>query len=1301
MCGQSLSRVCRSCGYTNPAGYLFCGMCGVRLEDSSKAGGDLSDRSPAIQRNLPPSLPPDGAHPAGSPFALESGTASGATLSAALPRAPLPSPVTDNTSSPLFAPPAAVTASTAANLTPLLNEPQPKVPSISGERRMATVVLADVVNSTHLLEKLGSEAWVDLMNRIFHVLEAEIYRFGGQVYQFRGDGLIAFFGAAAAHEDDPERAVLAALAMQQARQLYMEEFPQLEDEGLHLRIGVNTGMVIVTSLGDSRQHREDAAMGEAVTLAGQMEAAAAPDTVLVSDPTHRLVQDRFTWQARGTLSITGFSQPIPVYRPLAARPEAAHRREDNGFRARQVMIGRQAEFNALTTSAERLFDGRGGIVLLTGEKGLGKSVLVASLYEHLSRHCVLLQRTQQCVIDPPSWLRGRCRSYDRSTPYSLWLDLLQGWLRESDPSTQTPASEEGQDDDAQNILEDSWEEQGARLHRQALALWGEEDLPRYYPYLAKFLSLPLDPIYRDRVRHLNAEGLRQQIFSSVRSWLEALLRQGPYAILFSDMQWVDTGSLDLLRYCLPLCDSEALLWLLAFRPDRDSPVWEFRHYLETDYPHRLTSVALHPLNEQESGEFIDQQLGRGALPEAVRQLIIKNAEGNPYYIEELLQALIARGVLVQDGVSRRWQATRTVTTLDLPGSLHSLLLSHLDRLSTDERRILQMAAVIGQAFWLDVLQALAGTGIPVKTHLTSLQRAQLIRERGRVSGLGMQYVFRSALMRDAAYESLLNSQRITYHHKIAECLENTLSAEAMAEHCAMLAYHYRHAGIAQKELFYTLQAADRAKKIFANREAVEHYTRALELLDEVQAQTQDPTHLYAIFSRRFEVYNGRHEVYELIGESEASREDAAAMLELAHKMENEPAWLIDALIAQLSVADWRNREEFEIGLSIAQEALALSQKTGDRRREMISLYTIGYQLMTSNDPIWMDSNEKALAIAREIGDQVYESRILTALGIGCAWTDRAELSNRYLAAALTISQALDDRISELQLLDQLGLQLERVGNYTSLLSEFLQKRLEISREIGYRSGESSALIACGHTRAIYLGDLDTGLALLEQAHHMRTGRPEAVYALLRIMQVQIMQGRLESAEKTLEEIRKIDERSMGDNARAGLRIILAKLNVASRDISRLRLVPGLTAEVLQMRAEHRLSTRQYEIAATCELAVSYLTLADVLSTAEQKQEQLDLALAASSQAVELYESLGYMQVIECVSEEVLFRHYQVLLANKLEKQADEYLEKAHAEMMRKYKLIPANDPQNLRQTYLDNIPLHQQIRIAYQNKPKF
>jgi class 3 adenylate cyclase len=704
---------------------------------------------------------------------------------------------------------------------------RPAPMQLEGERRLATAILADVTGSTDLLERIGTEAWVEVMNRVFHILESEVYRFGGEVDQFRGDGLVAFFGATSAHEDDPERAVLAGLAMQQALEPYAAELVERESIDLRLRVGVNTGEVIVASVGDRRQYSEDTAMGEAVALAARMETAAEPGTVLVSESTYRLVEPQFEWEPLGEITVKGVSQPQAVYRPLALRADARQLYRLQTFVLSAPLIGREDEFSVVKNRFEGLRAGRGGIVMVMGDEGMGKSFLVTQVRQHLVRDRALLvgaRADDPCPDDLSpldlTWLQGRCRSYGQSSPYSMWLDLLRGWLGVREGESKVEIRD--------------------RLRRQAEALWGER-LTEHYPYLVTFLSLPLEETFAERVRHLDAEGLRQQFlladgttptpepgdevanglrqqfFLTVRSWVQALAERGPLALAFEDLHWADVTSLELLEYCLPLCDREPLLWLFMFRPDRTSPAWEFRHRVETEYPHRMTGVTLPPLTEAQSCEFVEQLIGPDVLTAETCALIVDRAEGNPYYIAELTRSLVEQGVLVQDVEVSQWRATRAVTSLDLPGSLQGLLEARVDRwLSPQERHVLQMAAVVGPVFWSEVLQALVVDvtslgAAALRRHLTGLQRAGLIQERGQVPDLGMEYAFKSTLIRDVAYGSLLTAQRAVYHLKVAEHLEDLSGPETWVQHHGALAYHYLQAGESRKELFYTIQAAEQAR----------------------------------------------------------------------------------------------------------------------------------------------------------------------------------------------------------------------------------------------------------------------------------------------------------------------------------------------------------------------------------------------------------------------------------------------------------------------------------------------------------
>jgi class 3 adenylate cyclase len=369
---------CPNCGFDSPPEMRFCGQCGIRL----------AWVCPACSFANPPAFR----------FCGQCGTQ----------RSEVPAPVQP----PPAQPPLEVVAS-----------PHPAPVQLEGERRLATVILADVTGSTDLMERIGTEAWVEVMNRVFHILESEVYRFGGEVDQFRGDGLVAFFGATAAHEDDPERAVLAGLAMQRALEPYAAELVERESIDLRLRVGVNTGEVIVASVGDRRQYSEDTVMGEAVALAARMETAAEPGTVLVSEHTYRLVEPRFEWEPLGEITVKGVSHPLTVYRPLAPRADAGRPYRLQAFVLSVPLIGREAEFSLIKNRVEGLRAGRGGIVMVMGDEGMGKSFLVTQVRQHLVRDCALL--AEACATGPRTdalsplgltWLQGRCRSYGQSSP---------------------------------------------------------------------------------------------------------------------------------------------------------------------------------------------------------------------------------------------------------------------------------------------------------------------------------------------------------------------------------------------------------------------------------------------------------------------------------------------------------------------------------------------------------------------------------------------------------------------------------------------------------------------------------------------------------------------------------------------------------------------------------------------------------------------------------------------------------------------------------------------------------------------
>ncbi len=1231
---------CPECGFKAPARAKFCGMCGTRLALVCPSCGTTNPRAYRFCSEC------------GAPLTTES-----APLIVLTPReqGPLPEP-----------------------------RPAGDIAPLEGERRVATIILADVKGSTDLMEQVGTETWVKLMNRVLQILETEVYRFGGKVDQFRGDGLVAFFGTTAAHEDDPERAVLAALAMQAALRPFAAALEEREGINLALRVGVNTGEVIVTSVGNDRQYREETAMGEAIAIAARMETAAEPGTVLVSESTYRLTAAQFEWLPLGEIRVKGVSYPISVYRPLA--PYASLERPE-AYELSNPLIGRDAEVESLKSCIEDLSDGIGSVVIITGEQGMGKSLLTDEVRHYLARQNALLAEARDkgaaatesntSAITGVIWLRGRCRSYTQSQPYAMWQDALRNWLgiRQDEPREQTRD----------------------RLRQQAEALWGDA-ADEYYPDLAALLSLPLEAHHAEQIRRLDADSLRQQFFLTIHRWIEALAEETPLVLNFSDMQWADATSLDLLKYCLPLCDYTSLLWLFVFRPDRASQIWEFRHFVETEYPHRLMTLHLPSLTPEQSREMIQALIGADVLPETTQDLIIQKAEGNPYYIQEMIRALILQGILVREPETSRWRTTQAVTSLSLPDSLQSLLLASIDRLTPEEQHVLQIASVVGTVFWSKILEVLAANPARVKAHLTALQRAQLIRERGRTSEFGIEYVFKSSLIRDAAYDRLLSTQRTGYHLRIAEYIENHSGTENQThtapQFYGALAYHYRRAGKSEKELEYCRKGAAHAKEIYANADAGKLYTRALEILDTLEAQTTDAAQRRSLRAQRFSTLNERRAVFYLMGQFEAMWSDAKALLPLAEQLPDDPTFTIDALLQQPGVADYQCKEEIEAGIPMAQQALALAQQLSDQRREMESLIAIVNHRLALSDPAWQPLAERALDLARQLHDLHYEARLLIGMGGVFAFSDEPSIGMEYLeaAAALAMRQGLDDKITQMSLLNLLGLEFERSGDYYRLLTEYQQERLNISREIGHRPNESKALQACGRIQGIYLGDYKGGLALLEECQRILTGTRDEVYPLFHTAQIQSEQRQYTEALASLERIRVIGE-PVQDRGLASLKLVWIILYNALGDEAHLYMALDLAEEVRGLATHSPLVSRQYEMAALCKAAAAHLKLAAVVAKSAAVYEHLSRALETSQKALDIYQTFGFLQITECVSEEILFRYSQALAANEQPEEATKYLRRAYDEMARKHALIPPDS--YFRRAYLENILLHQEIRAAY------
>jgi predicted ATPase/class 3 adenylate cyclase/regulation of enolase protein 1 (concanavalin A-like superfamily) len=776
---------------------------------------------------------------------------------------------------------------------------------LSGERKQATVLLADVKGSTALAEQVDTETWVEIMNQVFQILGAEVYRYGGQIDQYRGDGLVAFFGVPTGHEDDPERAVRAALDMQTAIARYAAELAERRvPDGktgieLLLRVGLNTGEVIAARVGNREQHTEETAMGRAIALAARMESAAEPGTVLVTESTYHLTQTLFDWRALGQIRVKGVSQPQTVYRPIAARNVPRTGRGPSELAS--PLVGREAESRTMLEAVERLRDGMGGIVTVVGDAGIGKSRLVAE-----TRGAPAAARVQ--------WVEGRCHSYTSHVAYGLWADMMRSLL---DVPGEAPA----------------------RAVRDTLERWVRaeyaDNFDQVYPFLGRLLAVPLDDRTEAVLQGLGAEGIRIGTFRAVETAVERAARSHPLVIVCEDLHWADPTSLDLLKHLLALSDRVPLLIVCLLRPETGHGCWEVRETAARHYPHRHSDLWLAPLPDGESERLVGNLLfsisdagaeaepkSRAELDPALRARIIRHSDGNPFYLEEILRSLVESGAIVCDLDACRWDAADDASAVVIPDTLHGVLGARIDRLPQETRRVLQWASVIGRVFSYRVLAAVTedlalargAQGSALEGHLVVLLREQMIRERGRVPE--REYVFKHVLTQEAAYNSLLKRECRTIHKRVAQALEQ-LSPDRLDEQLSLLAYHWEHADEPEQAIPYLLRAGEQARVAHANEEAIAHLRRALHLLDDV------PSHVDRARTGtwRLEALRGLGQIHESLSQLDRAEHYLRQAIALGREQGLEPRALVRLYHWLGEVVYWEQRIDERI--RIGREGLAL------------------------------------------------------------------------------------------------------------------------------------------------------------------------------------------------------------------------------------------------------------------------------------------------------------------------------------------------------------------------------------------
>ncbi len=624
------------------------------------------------------------------------------------------------------------------------------------ELRPVTALFADIVGSTGLGERLKPDEAKALIGECVSRMSAAVEEFGGMVQAYMGDGICAYFGVPRAREDDAERAARAGLRILEVIASYGREIAEAWGmQDFDFRVGINAGRTAVGLVGSADP--ETVALGDATNVAARLQAAAKPGSILVGETVAKLLEPRFVLDPVGGVSVKGREDPVEAFVLVGLRP--SERDEP-----RTAFVGRKAELALLHAMLRDLSVGRGQILLLSGEPGIGKTRLLAEL--------------RALAADRVTWLSGGCVSY-RGLPFLPFVEILRGWLGVGEADAQIA------------------------LRAKARARLGEHVLP----VLGGLLGIP-----SEERRSQSTASVWGELHSAYRDWLRVLVEQRPVVLVLEDVQWLDAASRALAESLLELADREALLIAISLRADAPSQGTQLRLHALGEYAHRTLDLKLGPLSNEESGRLIDALLP--ALDSGTRDALVAQAEGNPLYLEELVNAL-AEGSSVERG--RTWTISVNASTL-LPATLESLLLSRVDLLPDSARRLAQTAAAIGREFPLRVLERLHEDEA-LEEDLAALLRMQLVHELRRYPE--REYTFKHGLLQDAVLSTLPGERRKQLYARVAALFE-----ELYPDQPERLAHYYAQSHQLGKALEFLEAAAERATALEAYDEAREHLMRA-------------------------------------------------------------------------------------------------------------------------------------------------------------------------------------------------------------------------------------------------------------------------------------------------------------------------------------------------------------------------------------------------------------------------------------------------------------------------------------------
>ena len=661
---------------------------------------------------------------------------------------------------------------------------------VEGERKHVTVLFSDLTGYTAMSEKLDPEEVKEITSRIFGEISKIVTTYDGFIEKYAGDAVMAIFGAPQAHEDDPIRSLKAAREIHERVEAFSQEVENRIGQPLSMHTGINTGLVVTGEVDLERGTHGIA--GDTINVASRLSNLAKPGEILIDADTCRQVEGYFTCELSKTTTVKGKADSIRIYKVLSQRDKPVTIHRLSGLRAE--LVGRKMELAELSEAVENLREEKGKIFSICGDAGTGKSRLVEEFKATLN-------------FDEIQWFEGHAYAYAQNTPYFPMTDLLNRvfQIEESDP----PATMK------------------EKIETEIADLVGKRG--DVLPYVGSLCGLDYP-----EVEDVSPEFWKSSLHEAIKSILTALAQRAPTVFFLEDLHWADPSFVELLRHvCLEI--RQPAIVLCVYRPTFNL----FASHQLSSISKIYREIRVKDLSSTEAQSMLESLLKSETIPTDLQRLVHDRAEGNPFYLEELVNSLIESETLIRD--NGNWELTKPISKSEISSTIHGIITGRLDRLDKEMKRVLQEASVIGRVFLHDILKRITDLKDLCEQYVSGLEQLDLIRMRSRKPEL--EYIFKHALTQEVVYNGLLKKERREIHERIGHVMEE-LFHDRLSEFYEPLAFHYRQGYSAKKAVDYLIKSGVKSLNRFSLDEAHQYYQQAYNLLSSKLGKTEDDKNLF-------------------------------------------------------------------------------------------------------------------------------------------------------------------------------------------------------------------------------------------------------------------------------------------------------------------------------------------------------------------------------------------------------------------------------------------------------------------------